>query len=779
MVWFLLYAITGLLLSYSPLYFQIISWVILLGLTWCLYKTYYWNGILTLPIICFFALLYMTISTTQYDQEVANIALEDSTYVDVEGTIQSISLLDNTTKARLKVNRLTLDQKQYPLKYDIVAYWEGEEAYSVGDKVSIKGTLNKPKLPRNPGAFNQARYYKNNGISFSLYGKTIKLIHKSHFGVKQAMTACVQRLGGIYDQVLPERQAGIVKAMILGDRDYLNHHVKKDYREAGIAHILAISGLHVSIIGYGLYQGLKRLISIKKAALVSMIVLILYCMMTGASLSTVRAVTMLVTILFADLIGRTYDVYSSLSFAALLILAVHPFSLSDAGFLLSFAAVFSIVTVLPVIKKIIPHQSLLLDLLWVSVSVCIGTLPIIAFYYYEWNIYSLLLNILVVPLMPIVIIMSLMVGICGIFSLIVARLCAGLLHYILNFFDLCCHIAQRLPNANFILGQPSPIFIGIYYGFLSLCILYYYKREQKPIYKKIFCSTIVALAVFAMVVQFLPKPLEIIHLDVGQGDSAVILTPDQKVYLIDGGGNMHSKRETNTGQEIILPFLKSRGISQIDCMILTHSDFDHIVGLLEVLEAYTTRKLIVPATYQLSRDAYFEKMVSLARTKGTQITYMQQGQRIRENALDLYCLNPKEQSVYHNNNGHSLVYKMVFYRLDHLLTGDIENQQEMELVKCYSHRLMCDILKVPHHGSNTSSTDTLLSEVNPTCAVISVGQKNRYGHPSKEVVDRYKKYGTILYNTAEDGAVTIKSNGSSYTISTYVTKRKDTYQCKY
>ncbi|GMQ56733.1 DNA internalization-related competence protein ComEC/Rec2 [Vallitalea sediminicola] len=781
-----IFYLTGLLVGY---YIRNILLVILLFsitiiLAGILYKTYLWKGVLIFPLICFFAYInicnHIELSNNTIDK-----IFDGTVSCLVEGHIDDIASNGEKTQFIISANKIIIDDETYSEGVNIKVYGTDITDLEVGDYVTVNGKLNKLSRPTNQGQFDEEKYYRIRGIKYKLFLKDYQIMDNNKmsiltlfkYSMKKKFAYIKNESIKVYDRILPEDQASLMKAMILGEKSYLSVDTKNKYSESGISHVLAISGLHIAILGYGFFGFICLVFSKKKGVIITICFLVLYLILTGASVSTIRAVIMLSIILLAYFFGRTYDIYSAIATAAIIILVINPYNLWDIGFLLSFTAVIGIITITPALDELYNKNSnKVLAIFNVSLAATLGTMPVMIINFYELHIYSVLVNILVVPLMSIVVLFGFIGLIFGSVSIYFGKLISGIIFYILNFYDLCCESANSLPLSTIIIGKPNLINIVLFVTILVLISMFAYEKIDKQIIKKLIAIAASALLVMNLVFYIREKPLEIVHLDIGQGDSAVVISPDRKVYIIDGGGNLKKKTtDRDTGYYILRPYLKYNGISKIDCLIMTHSDRDHVGGLIELVDYFKIDNILLPYAYKNKgeKDILLEELISRANEKKINIVYINEKDVIKDKYITFETLYPlKDTTTFHNNNAYSLVLKLKYKSFDELFTGDIEKEEEEKINNKYTDYLNSDIIKVPHHGSNSSSTKEFVEYVKPRLAVISSGRNNRFGHPHKEIVERYMKNDIPIFNTSTDGAITIKTDGYNMGINTYYSDKQ-------
>lgn len=627
----------------------------------------------------------------------------------------------------------------------------------IGNLLQIEASVYSFSKPGNPGQFNEYQYYREQDISYKAFVKKIEVWNPSCHFVRDFLYQLRVRCQQVLQICCDLKDAGIVSAMLLGDKSDLSEETKKLYQENGIAHILAISGLHISLIGAGLFYLLRRYVMpMHMAVITTVIFLMLYGTLTGFSVSTKRAVIMMMCMLGARFVGKRYDLLSALALSAIIQLMLYPLVLYQTGFLLSYGTVLGIALFVQRLQNIELKKWFFSDVWLGSLGIQMVTLPIILSSYYEIPLYSVAANIILLPLLGGILLASIAGISLGCWKLLLGQFCFGFVHYCLAFFDFVCHIFSRFPFHHIILGAPESWQIVLYYAALvAWCLL----QERFPSKRNL------AILFFSLVVICLPvhriSGLEITNLDVGQGDCTCIRT-EQGTMLIDGG----SSDVSEVGKYRIVPYLKSQGISRLEYIFLTHSDVDHTNGIVEILKdtdymGLEIGKLVLPDIEK--QDESYQELKKLCERAGIDTIFMKKGDRITLGELEISCLHPYFAYDWQSENDYSLTLKLQYREFSGLLTGDLEDRGEKEL-EGLTH---VDYLKVGHHGSKGSSGEEFLEKVSPDIAVLSAGRKNRYGHPSSEVVERLEAVGAKTYCTIEGGAIMVETDGFFTTVSAY------------
>ncbi|MBD5551938.1 MAG: DNA internalization-related competence protein ComEC/Rec2 [Lachnospiraceae bacterium] len=663
----------------------------------------------------------------------------------------------------------------------------------MGETVRVSGKVSLFREASNPGEFDLKEYYQILNISYKLNQTEILERSESCYPLKEKLYQIKCRCCKVLDEIYPEKEASVLKAMLLGEKNGLDEEAKELYQLNGLIHILAISGLHVSLLGVAVSGGLKKCgmpVWLRGPAAAG--VMWCYGMMTGMGVSTWRAIFMFTLHLAAELFGRTYDMLTALSLAAAFMLAEQPLLVWHSGFLLSFGAVLGIGLVLPWWKEVLERltgirtvsrkeekekrpaggaqrlqrklTNTVINGICLGSAIMITTLPVLFYFYYKYPVYSLVLNLYVIPLMSVV-----FAG--GVFSLAAGFLQpgAGVLagmpdRLILWLYEVSCRETLKLPGAVNIGGRPEVWQIAVYYGILCFLIFRYNLTEEKSEGKtEKGCGALSALNQWLLILGImwllLIRPVNgfsVSFLDVGQGDCIVMRNDNGNCYMVDGGSTSKSK----VGKYQMLPFLESAGIRELEAVFLTHPDEDHISGVVEMMEqsVYGVRinSLILPDVSPEMKEKELVELINQAAQYDIPVYYIARGDCIQDDKLKFTCLGPEKGVMTDEVNEISTVIYTEYGEFTMLLTGDVTGEAEKELLSQLAEREKLTVLKVAHHGSKYSTPQEFLEMTDPVYAIISAGKDNRYGHPHEELIERLEKQGCYIYRTTESGAVTMK-----------------------
>ncbi len=653
---------------------------------------------------------------------------------------------------------------------------------AIGQYVKVAGTQKSFDPGRNPGEFDSRLYYSTLKIAYRIKNANILAVTGKKDTIKEGLYQIKYQLESVLDKSISSEDASIMKAIILGDKAFMDEETKSIYKDAGIIHIMAVSGLHISILGMGLYKLLRRLrIPLIPATILPIAFMFGYGQMCGMSASSVRAIVMFGVRLMAPVLGRTYDLLSALSLVEIMLLIEQPLYLYNSGFLFSFGAVVAIGFVMPAIKSLIPNaeaekmkfsddkESVIKTLvykyigsaLFVSISILLVAIPVYMSFYYVYPIYSIILNLFILPLMPPLMLLGIICMLFGSFLGILGLIPGVMIHVILRSFSLLCKVVGTLPGGKWYMGNAPKWKIVLYVAALIMfSVLTMNQKFSK--YKATITASYLSV-LFLLIINPVPD-LKITAIDVGQGDGILIRTRTEAL-LIDGG----STDKNQVGKYTIIPYLKHEGVGQLDMAIVTHEDEDHISGIFEIMDdmekgGITIKNLILPDVGSSSRGSNYRMLEERARELHIPVSYISCGQGLAFNDMKLTCLNPVKDMTTDGANAYSTVLFMEYENFTALFTGDVEEEGQahiMKDVRANSDKLShINLLKVAHHGSRYTSDEEFLKALRPGIALISCGEGNSYGHPHRELIERLDAVGTRIYRTDKSGAITVIVNNN-------------------
>lgn len=607
----------------------------------------------------------------------------------ITGTISNIKIKDDYLELELKA------------KEKILAYYKYEQIkdVNIGDKVTISGKLNKVTSTNIPNTFNYQRYLKYKKIYYTFNIDKITTISSNNILYK------IKNM--IFQRIIKLKNKDYYLTFILGNKSLLDNENYNNFLDNGISHLLAISGMHISIL----------LLLFKKNKPTSIIVLLLFLFLTGFSSSVYRVVIFYILKFFCKKKSNIYLLILTMD----ILLLIDPFRIFDLGFIYSFITTFGIFYYKDYIKNII-HLSFITFLF---------SLPITALVNYEINLFSIINNLIFVPII----------------SYVVYPLC--LISFFFSFLNpLFSIVINILNNLNEFFNHFA-IFITIPKFNILLLLIYYFILLKK--YNKLL---LILVLLINILIPKLDNNYYVYYLDVGQGDSTALLSPHNKnVILIDTGGKINSSYKVSDNT---IKFLKSKGISKIDYLILTHGDYDHAGDAINIINKIKVKHVI------FNNDSYKNIESDIIKVlKSKKINYTKENKLVLFGNTRLLFLH---HNLYEDENNNSIINYLNIYNNQFLFMGDASLDREQELIKKY-HLTNIDFLKVGHHGSKTSSSDYFINIIKPKYSIISVGLNNKYNHPSKETLNNLKN--TIIYRTDYDGTIEVKINKKKLKITNY------------
>ncbi|MEE0013637.1 MAG: DNA internalization-related competence protein ComEC/Rec2 [Lachnospiraceae bacterium] len=711
---------------------------------------------------------------------------EQEQKVQAEGVVYRI---EKTTRTVIYLKKAILirsgSTKNYPIR-NIKCTGKEEKINSLreGMHVRLEGMLVLPELPRNPGQFNRRIYESGKKIDFYLENPTVLEVKEQRSGVREVVEIWKTEMMNRCEKIYPDEEAGILEAMLFGEKSELSGDIKELYQAAGISHVLVISGLHISLLALAVAGILRRLgFPMPVWVILSVGVLAGYGILIGQPTTAVRALLMFFVLQGARLLGRSYDLLSALAFAGILMLLDNPDLILDGGCRLSFCAVIGVGWYVSEKNKIFrsigekekrknrgkggkgSSAGAMLENIRAGWYLWLFTLPVMLDTFYQVSVVGLLWNLVAIPLLPVIIASGGLGVVLAGWNIFLGSLAGSPAYGMLQLYQEIGNISEKLPVGMWTPGQPSKPVIAGYYLVIFLLVLVekqLIKREKRW---KIFpgmelCSMLLLLLLMAHPWQQREK---ITFLDVGQGDASLLQSGGQTL-LLDGG----STSQKNVGTYVILPYIKQQGISCLEAVVLTHTDQDHINGVTEVLEEgkkgwLTVKNLMYP--YWMEGTEQGKQLKKLAEEAGASCRKIRAGDRLTIGKAEAVVLYPKEQEKIEEPNAGSLVLFWKWEGVQAMFTGDLPEEKERELLQ---NLPACEILQVGHHGSATSTCREFLEQVQPSLAVISCAMKNRYGHPSPDTVDRLKKTGCEIRYTMKSGAITIRKRGREVLVTEYL-----------
>lgn len=726
-----------------------------------------------------------------------------------------MSILISSQKTTSQINEM---QEIFGKNASVLCYLEKDETLpKAGSYVRVFGEVSPFLQATNPGEFDAAAYYRRKDCLFALRKTKITAQTKTYGRLEEFLSQLRYESEVLFRKLLGEKNGATASAMVLGRKKGMDSEVKALYQGAGISHLLAISGLHLSLIGAGLFGLLKKVrLPVALSAGISTWILIVYAQLTGMGISTRRALVMFLLFLAAGLLKRTPDLPTSLAVAALLLLVPRPQRILDAGFQLSFSAVLGIAVMIPVLQDgwedaapslrvtdgvagwniartaIVRTCRLLRKNILAGLGITMTMLPFLLIHFYEWSPWSVLLNLAVIPLMGIL--LPCLIGLQLVARLTAFTHCLELPQHLLctaieaifSCYEQLCRFTTALPGSILHTGYPTWRALAVYtIGLIALAVS---GKKLRPHLR--LAAAVCLMGIFLI---RLPGELKVTMLDVGQGECVGIETREHHVYLVDAGSTSKKK----TGQYQIIPWLKYIGTRSVEGIFITHWDEDHISAVGELLEwskssRVKIRRIFLPDV--ALKDEVLETLLQQIEEANVSVEYLSAGERMTDGALQISCLHPYAKKVPEDRNDASLVLRLSQGDFQMLLTGDLERSGEDWLVEqarpaveqpqpagqeqalpcapstksAAQNPLRCTILDAGHHGASNATGEALLDLAQPELVLISCGKNNRYGHPAPETLKRLEERGIRWYSTAEVGAIQVQIGKKKVKIKQYI-----------
>ena len=676
-----------------------------------------------LIIILFMTLIYIIISTIIIKYE----SIYNGNENNISGRILSYKINGN------KLNINILAKEKVIINYYIdneLELEELKEEIAIGKKIYLEGSFSKPKNNTIPNTFNYQKYLYNNKIYYTFNANIIKIYGNNNI-LEKIKDYLIKRAYSL-------ENSDYILLLVLGDKALISSEEYNLFKNNGTSHLLAISGTHIAVILLVLNFLFKKSNSIKSIIIISML-LLFFAYVTNNAISVNRAIYFYILNSINKRFNLKYSSIQILLITACIITLINPFAIYDLGFIYSFSICFGILY----FKNLLKGNKFIV-LLKVSTIAFLFSLPINCYINYEINLISIFINVIFVPLI----------------SYFVFPL--AILSFIFPFLSSVLNIFLNITNFLNILCNKISIFVTIPKIPIILIIIMYIFLLLMKKNKKWLIINLLIIIIF-IVKPYFNKNYYIYYLDVGQGDSILLVYPHNHAVLIDTGGKItyqkeewqKSNKEYNISDNTI-KFLKSIGIKKIDYLILTHGDYDHLGEAKNIINNIKIKNIII------NNGEFNESELKIINLiKGKNINYYQDLEKINIKNNVLFFINNK---IYNNENNNSIVIYTLINNYKFLFMGDAGIEVEKNILHDYNIKNI-DFLKVGHHGSNSSTSVEFINYINPKYSIISVGENNRYNHPNKEVLNNLKN--TIIYRTDEFGSIVLKIKNNKIKIKTY------------
>ncbi len=749
--WFvLLYVISFVMKDMSAKWF-----VVILGVITCyLIYLHRFPKLLISSLIIFglFSYYYIPSLTPNDTIENSSTNIQGNIQSSVEQNNQFFRFAFQTSNQELIQVYYFIEPKDYPEKFS---------SFLTGASCTLNGAFQNIPTARNPGQFDYKNYLASQGIMKQF---VIESINQSKCEGKSSW----QKIYDVRQHILDHIENNVnsftyawFAALLFGDRDHLEDDVVTLFQNWNLTHLLAISGLHVGLIlaiVYFLLLFVSR-ITIEKAQVLIVCLLFFYPAMAGGAPSVWRASLLAIVIIILSKVPIRLATTDMLSIVFIIMVILDKFVIYSIAFQFSFIVTFGIVLSRKLLNNDVGYIWVVLRISLISMLII---LPIQLYYFYQFQPLSIFLNVIVIPYFTLVVLPLLLIILLASFMPPVLAMLDYIFEHLHTAAITALTAIDHFIQTPWLTGE-FPIYFFLPFYIILWLFLYYF--EKKQLRKALqFGSLIVMLLIFICIRPYLDPHGYITMLDIGQGDAIIVELPYRKgVFMFDAGGGMtadFSETSSETFEQVIDPFMKAKGINKIDAVLLSHADHDHVGSVPYILANYQIDYLITSPYFDTS-------LIEQYKNVDTEVQYL------NVKAGDTFNLNQQTFEVYYpmrnqsDKNENSLVISSSFGKDTWLFTGDLGEEGEIEIVNTYP-ALKADVLKVAHHGSDTSSSATFLEAVEADLALISVGEYNRYGHPHTEVLDNLERYKINVLRTDQSGAIIYKFSDERGTVFPYL-----------
>lgn len=690
--------------------------------------------LITLLISAFLFSIYVNILNYRYERF----------YKESKETIETEAIIISNKKETDYYNEYTIKAN----KKKFILYTTNSNL-KYGTKIKLKGTFQKPESARNYKGFNYKEYLKTKKIYGSIKSNNIEIISENQINFIAIVSNNVRnKIIETANNILPQKtHSGLLIGILIGEKSNLSEKIVNSFSKSSLSHVLATSGTHISYIILGItYILLKSKTPKKVSYFIIDFILIFFMFIVGFSSSIVRASIMGILLVSSKIVYRKQDTLTAMAISLIITLTYNPFSIKDIGLQLSYLGTLGIILLNKPIKiffinniKRIPQK--IAEIVSVTISAQILIIPVLILNFNTISFTFLLSNILAIPIVGIIILYGYVNIFIGTFAIKIAKRISIILEILLKFLILISELVSKIPLSKVIIPTPNIMYIILYY-----LIVFNFRKKKKL---KVLIIILILLILINLVYKLFPKQLEIHVIDVGQGDSELIITPKGKVILIDGGEK----------ENILLEYLLDRGIIKIEYILISHFDSDHCYNIIQIIEELKVRNLVI--SKQVKNTELFDKIISLCNENQVNIMIVEAGCEIEiDKDVKLKILWPtKDVNAIDSLNNNSIVAKLEYNEFSMLFTGDIEEKVEDKLLEIYPKNILkSTILKVAHHGSISSSKEKIIDKIEPKISTIGVGKDNKFKHPNEKIIERLIKNNSQIFRTDLNGEITIKVN---------------------
>jgi competence protein ComEC len=638
------------------------------------------------------------------------------------------------------------------------------------DRIRLSARLRRPEGARNPGGRDRAGELAAKGVALEAHASTppVRVAPPSPFARLEDGRS---RFASLASRALPPREAALVRAIGAGDRGAIDPATADAFARSGLAHLLSVSGLHLAVVALGLWKSCRFALArwdalaarhdpARIAAAATLPVTVLYALATGADVPVVRSAVAAALALGGVLLQRETDALTAVSVAAIAILAAEPGARLDPSFQLSFASVAGLALFTRPLREAIPlprethrllgrAREMLLSAACASAAATVATAPIVALHFRRLSLFALASNVVGVPVGSALTVTAALAAAASALSPALAApalwACHPLAYLLLALNDLFA----RPSWSAVAVGSPGPV--GLTLAYLALLAAWRLRGRARWLAAAAAAAALILPAPLRHALALRRGGLEVTFLSVGQGDATAFLLPDGTAAIVDGGGDPRGR--VDPGARDVVPWLRDAGIRRISALFLSHPHPDHLGGLPSIAAAFPVERFF-------SNGRVGDEMAAAALARLPPATRLRPGEVFERAGVRFEALGPPDGSEAWTENDASLVLRVTYGESVFLMCGDIEAEGEAALVAAAGGRLRADVVKIPHHGSATSSGLALVAAVAPRFAIATVGAGNRFGFPSPEIVARWRASGAALLRT-DEGAIRFLSDGGS------------------
>lgn len=707
----------------------------------------------------------------------------------VEGRVTSVAApREGRTRLHLEVRHILREQKTFEVRFGVRLTVEGAPAVFAGDVLRARVRLRPIEGPQNPGMADPRPGHAAQGTLF--FGRVVRGQWSAQGAPPRAALfqrdyrarfadLCARAMRGA-------AAAQLVQTLGLGDRAALPEEALEDFRAAGLAHLLSVSGLHVGVVALGLYRLLRWLLTRSAALILRCDVLRIasvatlpmcwgYVFLSGAAVPAIRAGVMVSALLAARILRREQDAPSALCLAGFALLVLDPAALRAISFQLSFAAVAGLMLLQPPMRALLPRCSslaqgqlaaraprtalaraagALCSTIAATLAASLSTAPLVARAFQQTSLVAVIANVVALPIGRALTVLSASAALLMSLSEPLAALLLCLADPLAELLLATAGLMSAMPMASLRVPAPASLTIALFYAALLALPLFARARRMALALACLGLLGIGAGVVLPLLARQLDRELRVTFFAVGQGDAALIRFPDGRAMLIDGGGDPEGR--WRVGERVLRPALRSLGIRRLDIALLSHPHPDHALGLIDVAEALRPREIWIAGDRGAGQGILTRALIEAV--PGAKLAELSAGDRRTWGEVALEILHPPRDAAHLDENDASLTVRLTFRDVSFLFTGDLERAGEEMLLEAQPE-LRATVLKVPHHGSKTSSTPRFVEAVAPAHAVFSCGRDNPFGFPHPAVVARYEAVGSAIHRTDRDGAIAMATDG--------------------